>query len=305
MNSLLEKITTCFDEYGMKLRTVDIRHISALKDEILHMHKAGMFDEKFFEENLNWINSNPKCSIPDPKTVIIAAAPQGMTKTYFDYSGKTVEVTIPPTYIYNDMLKTCDKLLKESLGAFGFSVERVTIPLKALAARSGLGQYGRNNICYVPGMGSFMRLAAFCTDWECEVDNWQEPANMKECEDCGACMENCFTGAIKPDRFMIHGEYCLTTMNENKDDFPEWVDKSWHNSLVGCMACQLCCPENKDWIKIENGPHFDEQETELILKGTPEHELPEKIKAKLQELCITDYYSVLHRNLKVLVERDA
>ena len=305
MNILLEKIRTRFDGYGMKLRTVHISHIPELKDEILHMHKSGMFDEKFFKENLDWINSNPKYSIPDPKTVIIAASPQVMTKTYFDYSGKTFEITIPPTYVYKNMLHISEKLLKETISALGFSVEKVSVPLKALAVRSGLGRYGRNNICYVPGMGSFMRLDAFYTDWECDADDWQEPADMKECEECGACMENCFTGAIKPDRFLIHGEYCLTNMNENKGDFPEWVDKSWHNSLVGCMACQLCCPANKDSIKIEKGPHFDEQETELILKGTPEHKLPEDLKAKLEELCAGDYYSMLDRNLKVLLEKDA
>lgn len=124
MNSLLEKIRTRFDGYGMKLRTVHIRHVSELKDEILHMHKSGIFDEKFFEENLDWINSDPKCSIPDPKTVIIAASPQLMTKTYFDYSGKIFKITIPPAYVYKNMLHISEKLLKEIISALGFSVEK-------------------------------------------------------------------------------------------------------------------------------------------------------------------------------------
>jgi epoxyqueuosine reductase len=32
------------------------------------------------------------------------------------------------------------------------------LPLKSLAVRSGLAAYGRNNVCYVPGMGSFLEL---------------------------------------------------------------------------------------------------------------------------------------------------
>lgn len=113
-----------------------------------------------------------------------------------------------------------------------------------------------------------MRLNAFYTDWECDADDWQECADMKECEDCGACMENCFTEAIKPYRFLIHGEYCLTNMNENKGDFPKWVDKSWHSSLVGCMAlsavlfckitafffCFFCKPITADGFTITMAP---------------------------------------------------
>jgi len=35
------------------------------------------------------------------------------------------------------------------------------VPIDRLAVRGGLATYGRNNVTYVPGMGSFHRLSAF------------------------------------------------------------------------------------------------------------------------------------------------
>lgn len=301
MKSLMNKISDSLKERGMKVIALKIEHIEEVKDEILNRHSSGMFDEEFFQKNFSWLPSNPKHTINNPKTAIIVAAPQSMTKCNFAHAGKNHEVIIPPTYISTDILHTINDILKKELSALGYSFERVTVPLKLLTVRSGLGQYGRNNICYVPGMGSFVRLNAYYTDLECEGDNWQEPVIMKECENCRACLKSCPSEAIKSDRFLLHGEHCMTAINEYEGDFPDWVDKSWHNSLIGCMSCQLCCPVNKTLISIEDGLNFSEEETELLLNGVPEEQLPDELKMKLQRMCITDYYDVLPRNLRVLI----
>ena len=43
--------------------------------------------------------------------------------------------------------------------------------MKLAAVRSGLAQYGRNNICYVEGMGSFFSFHAYLTDRVFEEDH--------------------------------------------------------------------------------------------------------------------------------------
>lgn len=301
MDNLLEKISSSFQRHGMKVKALKVEHVMEAKEEILNKHSSGLLNGEFFERNLNWLHSNPKYKMEAPRTLILTAAPQSMTKCYFAHGGKNYEVIIPPTYIGKDVMKVTEELLNSHLSPLGFSLERVTVPLKLLSVRSGLGQYGRNNICYVPGMGSFVRLNGFFTDWECDMDNWQPPALMKECENCRACLKSCKSGAIRDDRFLLHGENCITAINEFTGDFPKWVDKSWHNSLIGCMSCQLCCPVNKAVIRTEDGMHFDEDETELLLSETPEQQLPEELKGKLDRLCITGYYDVLSRNLGVLI----
>ncbi len=116
------------------------------------------------------------------------------------------------------------------------SVTRAFLPLKLLAVQSGLGRYGRNNVCYVPGMGSFFQLAAYYSNMQARTDFWQEPKAMPICENCHACHLNCPTRAISNDRFLLNAEKCLVFHNEKRGNIPfaDWIDPSWHNCLIGC-----------------------------------------------------------------------
>jgi len=59
------------------------------------------------------------------------------------------------------------------------------------------------------------------------------------------------------------------------NEFLVWINKSWHNSVVGCMRCQKVCPENSLFMnRTIDAELFLEEETMLILKGTPEDRLP-------------------------------
>ena len=58
-------------------------------------------------------------------------------------------------------------------------------PLKPLAVRLGLVRYGRNNVTYAPGMGSYIQLLGYLTDASLPLpDGWrpQEPTLLPECE---------------------------------------------------------------------------------------------------------------------------
>ena len=170
--------------------------------------------------------------------------------------------------------------------------------------RSGLAQYGKNNITYVKGSGSFHRPVVFISDFPCEADSWGEPTVMGQCEKCSACVKACPTAAVGSDRFLLHAERCLTFLNEWPKDFPEWLSPAWHNSLVGCMICQKVCPANKEVVKwTESGATFDNEEADLILNGVSEDQLPRETLAKLKKLDMTEYYDVLGRNLKVLIAK--
>ena len=79
---------------------------------------------------------------------------------------------------------------------------------------------------------------------------------------------------------------------------------AWHNSLVGCMICQKVCPANKDVLKwTESGAAFDNAETDLILNGVSEEQLPQETFEKLKKQGMMAYYDVLGRNLKTLIEK--
>jgi epoxyqueuosine reductase len=126
---------------------------------------------------------------------------------------------------------------------------------------------------------------------------------MKACETCLKCLENCPTQCISTDRFLIHAENCLTWLNENEGDFPDWVKPDWHNALIGCMRCQLICPVNKTQIKnVAEGPAFSEKETGLLLQKVPFDKLAEETREKLISISANDWYEVLTRNLSVLMK---
>jgi epoxyqueuosine reductase len=185
-------------------------------------------------------------------------------------------------------------------------VVEALLPKKLLAVCSGLGAYGKNNICYVDGMGSFIRLAAFYSDLPCEEDIWREPQMMDACQRCSACINKCPTGAIPQDRFLLRAERCITYHNEKPGHvpFPAWLDPAWHNCLVGCMTCQRICPKNKDFLhKVEDGATFSQEETAILLKGVAFDQLPDAMMEKLVRFDLVEFLDIFPRNLSVYLER--
>ncbi len=70
------------------------------------------------------------------------------------------------------------------------------------------------------------------------------------------------------------------------------------------MICQKVCPANKEVAKwIENRGTFNHEETTLILNGISDDQLPHETLEKLKKLDIMEYYNVLGRNLKPLIEK--
>lgn len=198
----------------------------------------------------------------------------------------------------------CMNILERAFEKTGYTIIKATLPLKLLAVRSGLGSYGRNNICYVEGMGSFHRLKAFYTDYPFPIDDWHEKKMIDRCMSCSLCSQACPTQCITLERFLIHAEQCLTYFNENEKEFPKWIDPRSHNALVGCMKCQLVCPENRAVVHLkERGATFSEEETSMILRETPLEGLPATLVSKLRRFNIDEYYSVLPRNLAVLLKK--
>ncbi len=179
------------------------------------------------------------------------------------------------------------------------------LPRKRLAVRSGLAAYGRNNICYIEGMGSFFTLTTYFTDIPCPEDHWHDLRVMANCRHCLACQANCPTGAISQTRFLIDNERCLSYFNERPDAFPDWLPKSIHHCLYDCLMCQIGCPQNQDRINQVIGPiEFDKDETTLLLSGKPFAAFPPALQTKVQLLGMDQWLGAIPRNLKVLIENN-
>jgi len=296
-----ESICSELEERGYRGAVVPIEHVAQLKYEIEENINQGRIDAGLYQEYLTHFRFDFAATLQGACSVIITAAPQPQRRVTFHFNGQTFPVVIPPHY-YRDTDNAISEILENILNSSGYRFHPVALPLKLLAVCSGMAKYGKNNIAYVENLGSFVRLKAFLSDMPPSRSDWLEPHVMKECDRCKACLNECPTKAIVPERFLIHAERCITFFNEDTAEFPEWIEPAWHNSLIGCMKCQLVCPVNKRFIKwVEEGEDFDEAETQLILNGVPIDRIPAETVGKLNRCYMMDL-DVLPRNLRALLK---
>jgi epoxyqueuosine reductase len=287
---------------------VSIDRLRDLGEEIRARYSRGQLNEDLYRRYLSEFDIQPPEDMPDARSLIVVAYADPPVRFTFECGGRAFQLIVPPTYLHAEGKDAmAASTLRQLLEPLRRRAAGIAAPKKLLAVRSGLARYGRNNISYVEGLGSYHRLVVFCSDSPCEDDRWMEPRMLERCHECQACRRSCPTGAIDADRFLLHTERCLTFWNEKPSGvaFPDWMEDDWHHCLVGCMECQRVCPENaglKDWY--EAGAAFSERETELLLAGVDPQELPQLLTEKLHRWDLLELYDQLPRNLSACLHRD-
>jgi len=287
---------------------VSVNHLEDLQEDVDKLKNEGRLSKHtIYQSYLQELRFKIPENLQDAKSLIILAIPTRMLLVRFHLNGKVHEVTFPSNYcsdspIEGDMEKAVfEQILKKS----NCKLERThEVHLKLLAVRSGLGEYGRNNLCYVEGMGSLHRLWGLFTNCELE-DNWNEIRMMQTCRNCRACMNSCPNHCISEETFVIDAGRCLSLFNEVEGDFPEWISPQAHNALIGCMRCQLVCPANRNALattrRLED---ITENETRKILNGELDQELLSSLSRKLGNMYPTRSaasFPILRRNLQALL----
>ena len=303
MAGFAEGLYAQLEQRGFKGRVVSVQRLPDLQRDISGRHAQGLFDEEFYRIRLTFFTFRPPDDLPAAASLIVVAVPRPQTRVSFTWNGRTLPLILPPTYVgYDQVRRQVGDLLTGWLAPEGYRVASTSLPLKLLANRSGLVEYGRNNVSYVPGMGSFFQLVAFYSDLPCAEDDWREPRMMDRCQKCEACLRICPTQAIPSDRFLLRAERCIVFHNERPPEypFPDWIDPAAHNCLVGCMHCQRACPENRTFLEwIEGDEEFSHEETSLLLRGALPDQLPAATVQKLERLDLLDSLNTMPRNLGV------
>lgn len=299
----MKKLLNIIENLGWRGQIVAIDHLDELRFSILNRLEQGLIDKKLYQEQLSFFSFDPPPDLLEVRSILIVAVPTPQIRIFFHSKGKRVPVIIPPTYVsYSPRTNRTQDVLSDLLKQDGYHLAKPQLPLKTLAVNSGLAKYGRNNICYVDGMGSFLQLVGAFSDLPCDNDHWQRPRMLDRCKTCTACTRSCPTKAISTNRFLLHAENCLTFHNEASGDFPSWINTSWHHCLIGCLRCQTVCPENKEVIEwFENRAEFSELETTLFIKDVPFEQLPKETVNKIKTLEINENYHNLCRNLKLIL----
>ncbi|MFW9915476.1 MAG: 4Fe-4S double cluster binding domain-containing protein [Candidatus Thorarchaeota archaeon] len=293
-----------------KYKTLSVSHFSELQEDIDKLKREKkLSDHEVYRSYIDNKKFELPENLPDAKSVIIMAIPTKLMLVNFQLNGANHETIVPPGYYSTglsvDILK--ETILNEIINEPGYAVEMATqLHLKLLAVRSGLGRYGRNNICYVDGMGTMHRLFAFFTDYSFAEDNWTEVQMMERCQECRICLQECPHGAITEENFVVDVGKCITLYNEIEGDFPEWIRPDAHNALMGCMKCQAPCPANREAIKKLTGRMEDvtEEETKALLEGSLDEDKMEALSKKLHYPLSEETVPVFSRNLSVLIRTD-
>jgi epoxyqueuosine reductase len=300
-NTIISQLEENLNDQGFSVTTCPIERLHDLKQDLEAPLKDGLISNDFFQECLSKFRLSPHDYPEGTKSIMVTAAPQLPQVTVFRYHGKERRYPVPPTYT-DQTDKIIEKIIVDTIGPYKYSLSPALIPVKITAVRTGLAKYGRNNITYCNGMGSYYRLKAFITDLPVAENRWHKFEMMPQCKSCQACLKSCPTGAIRAERILLQADRCLTYFNEKIEQFPAWIKKSWHNSLIGCMDCQIVCPINKKHgVPQDNRLEFSEEETEKLITARAEQDLPDSVLTKLHALSLGEDWPLVARNLRVLL----
>lgn len=290
-------------------RVMSVEHLSELQDDFTTLDaKGNISDNPVFRGYIAKKQHRLPDTFKGAKSIIAIAVFTPLVVIPFHYDGSIHEILLAHYYdngISEEQLKNTilNKIIKNN----GFRVENagMHVLLKRLAVRTGLGKYGRNNLCYVEGMGSFIQLFAFFTDYSFHDDNWGEVQLMDTCNNCRICLNRCPTGSISEHNFVIDVGKCLPLYNEVPGTFPDWLKKDSHSTLMGCLRCQITCPANRDTAKkTQTMDAITEQETKQIIDGVGSDELYNSLSKKLRLFTMKEasyFFPVISRNLRALL----
>jgi epoxyqueuosine reductase len=112
---------------------------------------------------------------------------------------------------------------------------------RAVAARSGMGWYGKHTCVIVPGYGSWVMLGELLLDLDLEPD---APLDW-DCGKCRACLDRCPTNAIVAP-YEVDSTRCISFQTiEQREAIPIKLRGQFRNWVFGCDECQEVCPYTK------------------------------------------------------------
>lgn len=296
----IELVKAGLEKPGLEAEVFPAFRVPSLYRELERLAASGEIGIGLVRRYISSLSVTPQEIPPWAKSVVLVAMDRPIARFRFETPHGVLWAVVPPQY-RRDQETTVGESLAQLLKPLGSRAARAEIPLKLASARCGLGRYGRNNLVYTRGSGSFLRLVAFYSELECEEGAWGDPGLMDACAGCSACLRNCPTGCITAGRFLARGERCIAFHNEDTAPLPGWIDREWNNCLLGCMRCQSVCPANRAYLsRIVTWDTFSKAETETLLSSSGAEDIPMEIAQRFDRVGIGHYLPVIGRNLRAL-----
>ncbi len=289
--------------FKYKFKTVSVKHVQELKkwfDKLYAEKRIG--NNQTFRKYLSGFNFNSEEILAGAKSIIVVSTEQKISSIIFNHKGKKTEILIPTGYVDDGLTYKLvkERLMKDIIKDPGKKIqEGIRLPIKTVSVRSGLADYGKNNITFVDEFGSFHQLLGFYTDAELE-DNWRPLNMLRLCKGCSICIKDCPTQCIREDNFIINVDKCITLYNEIATPIPDYIPGDAHHTQVGCLKCQYPCPANASRINdIDNLAEISEDETDFLLGNKKDKKMHDRIAGKLARYPSAKNLDYFRRNFKL------
>ena len=160
--------------------------------------------------------------------------------------GLRAEAVIHPYYPVSQRAYREARAFVEGCEERGIRVRQENgIHIKRILNRMPMLRRGRNTLAYLPEVGSRFHVQILTAEEEIPVTvRLEAEEHGVGCGSCRRCMEACPGGAIREDGF--EKEQCIRYWMMNGRMPPEEIAEKMGNRLMGCDACEACCPMNRE-----------------------------------------------------------
>ncbi|RQD69671.1 MAG: tRNA epoxyqueuosine(34) reductase QueG [Tindallia sp. MSAO_Bac2] len=204
-----------------------------------------------FEESIIEKRINPKLIMPEAKSIIVGLMSYHMDKPPDNskrpqFYGTLARCARGKDYhrIVHIRMKELMESLTHSQSGAEWKIFVDTGPLvdRHLAAKAGLGFFGRNNCFIHPQYGSFIVIGYILTTLEFKENDYVSKTYDK-CSECGECQQSCPAKAINTP-FQIDNQVCLSHALQQKGIMDKETMLQSGVMMYGCDICQDVCPHN-------------------------------------------------------------
>ena len=256
---------------------------------------------------------DPKLSLPDAKTIIVAGIYIGgvTLPAWTDpWYGRTSRLYLSEFFL--DVVKPLEPIVAflrdEGYGAIlceSATSEGSILPLKLAAIRASLGWQGKHSLLISKKYGTFLALGGIVTNADLGRSTEEEP---NRCHKCDKCQRACPLAALDQP-YVLNMKKCLSYLLQI-EHLPGKAQSVMENRVGDCEICQQVCPWNKTHLDIPLATKLTTSFQKKIETWENRFYLPNLFESTekgyremLGHLNTSIPYDVFHRNALIALER--